>query len=108
MVVMLLCCFKQKTAYEMRISDWSSDVCSSDRVEDDRCNPVDAVEAARRLAARGVVFVVGHVCSGSSIPASKVYQRRDVLMISPASTNPFLTDQGYNLVFRSAERRVGK
>src|SRR3546814_3756947 len=27
---MCLCCFKQKTAYEMRISDWSSDVCSSD------------------------------------------------------------------------------
>src|SRR3546814_6620381 len=29
------CCFKQKTAYEMRISDWSSDVCSSD-LDDDR------------------------------------------------------------------------
>src|SRR3546814_5219637 len=29
-VVFLFCCFKQKTAYEMRISDWSSDVCSSD------------------------------------------------------------------------------
>src|SRR3546814_10808225 len=30
---MMICCFKQKTAYEMRISDWSSDVCSSDLVE---------------------------------------------------------------------------
>src|SRR3546814_9113705 len=30
-VLLLLCVFKQKTAYEMRISDWSSDVCSSDR-----------------------------------------------------------------------------
>src|SRR3546814_4600988 len=30
MVIMFVCVFKQKTAYEMRISDWSSDVCSSD------------------------------------------------------------------------------
>src|SRR3546814_1966217 len=30
----VLCCFKQKTAYEMRISDWSSDVCSSDLAEE--------------------------------------------------------------------------
>src|SRR3546814_2199620 len=31
-----VCCFKQKTAYEMRISDWSSDVCSSDLLADER------------------------------------------------------------------------
>src|SRR3546814_14584956 len=38
--------FKQKTAYEMRISDWSSDVCSSDLVEVDRLGEARAVEAA--------------------------------------------------------------
>src|SRR3546814_8180955 len=34
-VMLFFCCFKQKTAYEMRIGDWSSDVCSSDLIFDD-------------------------------------------------------------------------
>src|SRR3546814_4277165 len=39
----VLCFFKQKTAYEMRISDWSSDVCSSDLPEQDQVPPVRAI-----------------------------------------------------------------
>jgi branched-chain amino acid transport system substrate-binding protein len=41
---------------------------------DDFCDPDQAVAAAQHLAGQGVVFVVGHYCSGASIPASEVYQ----------------------------------
>src|SRR3546814_9740679 len=49
-------CFKQKTAYEMRISDWSSDVCSSDLPEQQRDRPDESVheELQRRLARAAV------------------------------------------------------
>ena len=40
-------------------------------------------------------FVAGHFCSGSSIPASKVYEEEGILQISPASTNPKFTDEGW-------------
>src|SRR3546814_19348872 len=43
-------CFKQKTAYEMRISDWSSDVCSSDLIGEDRIGGILVVPHALRLA----------------------------------------------------------
>src|SRR3546814_7682400 len=42
--------FKQKTAYELRISDWSSDVCSSDLIKVDNADPLAAVSAVRRAA----------------------------------------------------------
>src|SRR3546814_11502591 len=52
LTLFLVCFFKQKTAYEMRISDWSSDVCSSDLMKDDEWDQVIRVnlEAAFRLA----------------------------------------------------------
>jgi branched-chain amino acid transport system substrate-binding protein len=55
-----------------------------------------------------VVFVVGHYCSGSSIPASKLYEAAGVLQISPASTNPLLTEQGRDNVFRVIGRDDGQ
>jgi branched-chain amino acid transport system substrate-binding protein len=67
---------------------------------DDFCDPEQAVAAAQKLISDGVVFVVGHMCSESSIPASKLYEAARVLQISPASTNPMLTEQGYANVFR--------
>src|SRR3546814_9098639 len=45
MLCSVVFCFKQKTAYEMRISDWSSDVCSSDLVAADPAKPVQAQDA---------------------------------------------------------------
>ncbi|MEM9027825.1 MAG: branched-chain amino acid ABC transporter substrate-binding protein [Pseudomonadota bacterium] len=62
-------------------------------VEDDACDPKQAVSAAGKLAAAGVSLVAGHFCSGSSIPASKVYAEEGIIQISPASTNPKLTDE---------------
>jgi branched-chain amino acid transport system substrate-binding protein len=77
-------------------------------VGDDACDPKQAVSVANRMANDGVLFVAGHYCSGSSIPASAVYAENGVLQITPASTNPALTDdaakKGWNNVFRICGR----
>ena len=77
-------------------------------VGDDACDPKQAVAVANDLVSKGVVFVAGHFCSSSSIPASKVYAEEHVLMMTPASTNPKLTDDakaaGWNNVFRTCGR----
>ena len=62
-------------------------------VGDDACDPKQAVAVANQMAGDGVVFMAGHFCSGSSIPASSVYAEEGVIMISPASTNPKFTDE---------------
>jgi branched-chain amino acid transport system substrate-binding protein len=61
---------------------------------DDFCDPDQAIAAARKLVAEGVPFVVGHQCSGAAIPASLIYDDVGVIFISPAATNPLLTDRG--------------
>ena len=63
-------------------------------IGDDACDPKQAVSVANQLASKGVKFVAGHLCSGSSIPASKVYEDEGILQITPASTNPKFTDEG--------------
>ncbi|HYH36727.1 MAG TPA: branched-chain amino acid ABC transporter substrate-binding protein [Azospirillum sp.] len=73
-------------------------------VGDDACDPKQAVAVANQLAKAGVKFVAGHFCSGSSIPASQVYNEEGVLQMSPASTNPKLTEQGFKNVFRVCGR----
>lgn len=73
-------------------------------VGDDACDPKQAVAVAKKLVSQKVVFVAGHFCSGSSIPASKVYTSGRILQISPASTNPKLTDEGGPNVFRVCGR----
>jgi len=60
---------------------------------DDACDPKQARSVAEQLAAKKVVFVAGHYCSGSSIPASDVYNEAGIIQISPASTNPKYTDE---------------
>jgi branched-chain amino acid transport system substrate-binding protein len=71
---------------------------------DDFCDPQQAVVAAHKLVDDGVVLVVGHYCSGASIPASKIYAEAGILQISPGSTNPLLTEQGFSNVFRVVAR----
>jgi len=71
---------------------------------DDACDPKQAVAVANELKAKGAKFVAGHFCSGSSIPASAVYHEEGMLQISPASTNPKLTEQGFKNVFRVCGR----
>lgn len=68
---------------------------------DDRADEKEAVSVANQIVTNpDVVAVVGHLNSGCSIPASRVYKQHGLLMISPASTNPKLTLQGYTNVFR--------
>lgn len=73
-------------------------------VGDDACDPKQAVAVANKFASDGVKFVAGHFCSGSSIPASKVYEEEGILQISPASTNPKLTEEGGPNIFRVCGR----
>lgn len=71
---------------------------------DDYCDPEQAVAAANKLVSEGVILVVGHYCSHSSIPASEVYEAAGVIMISPSSSNPLLTERGLANVFRVQTR----
>jgi branched-chain amino acid transport system substrate-binding protein len=77
-------------------------------VGDDGCDPKQAVAVANQMANDHVVFVAGHFCSGASIPASAVYNENSILQITPASTNPMLTDDaaknGWVNVFRTCGR----
>lgn len=73
-------------------------------IGDDACDPKQAVAVANNLASKGVKFVAGHFCSGSSIPASNVYAEEGMLQISPASTNPTLTERKLANVFRVCGR----
>ena len=62
-------------------------------IGDDACDPKQAVAVANQMTGSRVKLVAGHYCSGSSIPASKVYAESDMVQISPASTNPTFTDE---------------
>ena len=73
-------------------------------VGDDACDPKQAVAVANQMVNKGVVFMAGHFCSGSSIPASNVYAEEGIVQISPASTNPQLTERGLANVFRTCGR----
>ncbi len=73
-------------------------------ISDDACDAKQAVAVANKVVEDGVLFVAGHMCSHSSIPAAKIYEKARVLMISPASTSPQLTDEGGSQVFRVCGR----
>lgn len=67
---------------------------------DDKATPRDGVRAAQELIDLRVTAVVGHLNSGTSIPASKIYFDGRVPQISPSSTNPMFTQQGFDTSFR--------
>lgn len=71
---------------------------------DDGCDPRKAVDVATGFVSAGVSAVIGHYCSGASIPASKVYAKAGILEISPASTHPKYTDEGPWNVIRLVPR----
>ena len=68
--------------------------------EDDEANPTKATTVAQKLVDSKVVAVVGHFNSGASIPASKIYSDGGIPQISPSSTNPKYTQQGFKTTFR--------
>lgn len=72
---------------------------------DDACEPKQAVAAANRLVDLDkAVAVIGHFCSSSTIPATEVYDEAGILAITPASTNPQVTERGLGTVFRMCGR----
>lgn len=71
------------------------------KVYDDACEPKQAVTVANQIVNDGVQFVIGHLCSSSTIPAAKIYNDEGIIMISGASTAPELTDKGYTTIFRT-------
>ncbi len=73
-------------------------------IGDDRRDPREAVSVANKMVNEQVVGVVGHFNSSCSIPASKIYNEYGVIQITPASTNPQLTEQGFETVFRVCGR----
>ena len=68
--------------------------------EDDAGDPKQGTAAAQKLVDAKVNGVVGHLNSGTSIPASKVYSDAGIPQISPSATNPKFTRNGYKTTFR--------
>jgi branched-chain amino acid transport system substrate-binding protein len=68
--------------------------------EDDKADPREGTLAAQKLVDEGVIAVVGHLNSGTSIPASRIYADANVVQISPSATNPKYTQQGFRTTYR--------
>ena len=95
---------RNRIAVEMAIEDLNARGVLGQKVTlvvaDDACGMRRAVAAAQALVDAGVGFVVGHLCSHSSLLAAGVYETADVPMITPSSTHPRLTEEGRQNVFR--------
>jgi len=68
--------------------------------EDDASDPKQATAVAQKLIDAKVAGVIGHVNSGTSIPASKIYYDAGIPQISPSTTSAKYTQQGFNTTFR--------
>ena len=68
--------------------------------EDDAADPKQGTSAAQKLVDAKVNGVIGHLNSGTTIPASKIYHDAGIPQISPSATNPKYTQQGYKTAFR--------
>jgi len=68
--------------------------------EDDGSDPKQATTVATKLVDAKVAAVIGHLNSGTTIPASKIYSDAGIPQISPSATNPKYTQQGYKTTFR--------
>src|SRR3974390_823370 len=68
--------------------------------EDDKADARGGTLAAQKLVDEGVVAVVGHLNSGTSIPASRIYADANIVQISPSATKPEYTLQGFKTTYR--------
>lgn len=68
--------------------------------EDDAADPKTATNVAQKLVDQGVKAVIGHLNSGTTIPASKIYHDAGIPQISPSATATAYTAQGYNTAYR--------
>ncbi|MEM5327183.1 branched-chain amino acid ABC transporter substrate-binding protein [Paraburkholderia sp. JHI2823] len=72
--------------------------------EDDACDAQTAVQAAQKLVDAGVVAVAGGYCSSAALPELTAFHRAGIPYVLDASTNPKLTEMGYDNVFRTIGR----
>jgi branched-chain amino acid transport system substrate-binding protein len=72
--------------------------------EDDQADPKAGTTVAQKLVDEKVAAVIGHLNSGVSIPASEIYAKAGIPMISGSATNPALTERGLKNVFRTVGR----
>lgn len=99
-----------KNGVELAVSEWNEKGGVLGKkielfIEDDQHDPKLAVTVANKLSNSNAAGVIGHWNSSASIPASEVYRDRgNIPMITPASTNPQLTERGYENVFRVCGR----
>lgn len=79
-------------------------------VEDDQAEPKTATIVAQKLVDAGVVAVIGHMNSGTSIPASKIYHDAGIPQISASASAVAYTAQGYNTTYRviANDAQLGK
>ena len=68
---------------------------------DDACEPKQAVTVANKIVADGVKFVIGHLCSASTMPAAEIYNEEGIVMITAASTSPEMSQKGYTTILRT-------
>ncbi|WLI89540.1 branched-chain amino acid ABC transporter substrate-binding protein [Massilia sp. R2A-15] len=68
--------------------------------EDDAGDPKQGTAVAQKLVDAGVVGVVGHLNSGTTVPASKIYHSAGIPQITPSATTPLYTHQGFKSAFR--------
>ncbi|CAG2154686.1 Leucine-, isoleucine-, valine-, threonine-, and alanine-binding protein [Cupriavidus campinensis] len=72
---------------------------------DDACEPKQAVAVANKIVSQNIRFVIGHVCSGSTIPASDIYENEGIVMVTPSATAPQLTEnKKRKFIFRTIGR----
>ncbi|WP_341312541.1 branched-chain amino acid ABC transporter substrate-binding protein [Paraburkholderia sp. IMGN_8] len=67
--------------------------------EDDQADPRIGVQAAQKLVDQSVSAIVGHFNSGTTIPASQIYEQAGIPVIDPAATNPIITGRGFANTF---------
>jgi branched-chain amino acid transport system substrate-binding protein len=72
--------------------------------EDDQADPKVGTTVAQKLVDAKVVAVIGHLNSGVTIPASEIYNKAGIPVISGSATNPALTERGLKTVFRTVGR----
>jgi branched-chain amino acid transport system substrate-binding protein len=73
-------------------------------IGDDAADPKQGVSVANRFVSDGITLVVGHFNSGVTMPATDIYAENTILNITPASTNPQITDRGLKTIFRTCGR----
>jgi len=80
------------------------------QVEDDAADPKQGTAVAQKLVDAEVAGVVGHLNSGTSVPASRIYAAAGIAQITPAATTPLYTRQGFQTAFRlvANDNKIGE